>query len=326
MLYGSTEHYIEGNYIHHTWADHIHHTAGARGSWIWGNYFLNGAPSNGDDGIACVTYSPAAPRCGDMEWWGNTILHTGWGRGYSVIGGDDIFIHDNWAIGVAGAGIIVASESSYTTSSSRGIRIRDNVVYQCGHSIGHPGILVSGLNPSAEPLAEIALEGNVAVDNQHGPYRAEGQYTAVTNDDLRSAPADLPSPVPDESDIRVADTSILRTRDTSHVAGEQRRGLYRIHVRRAPDAASFQQRFEYVVKGSAAAVADLATERVAAGDHVAFQRASAGTTFALVLAREPFTVAEPLAPVTTRELRAGDLDGTLSDLWRMIDSGAYTAP
>jgi len=26
FLYGSTEHCIEGNYIHHTWAGHVHHT------------------------------------------------------------------------------------------------------------------------------------------------------------------------------------------------------------------------------------------------------------------------------------------------------------
>ena len=57
-----------------------------------------------------------------MEWWGNTILHTGWGRGYAVIGGEDIFIHHNWAIGVAGAGLIVASEPAYDSATSARIR------------------------------------------------------------------------------------------------------------------------------------------------------------------------------------------------------------
>ena len=41
FLYGSAQSYIEGNYIHHTWANHIHHTAGARESWVWGNFIFN---------------------------------------------------------------------------------------------------------------------------------------------------------------------------------------------------------------------------------------------------------------------------------------------
>ena len=62
------------------------------------------------------------------------------------------------SIGVAGAGIIVASESSYDTASSDGITIENNYVYQCGHSIGHPGILISGLHTGAQPLNDIHLE------------------------------------------------------------------------------------------------------------------------------------------------------------------------
>ena len=36
-----------------------------------------------------MTYGVDSPRCADMEWWSNVILHSGWGRGYSVIGGND---------------------------------------------------------------------------------------------------------------------------------------------------------------------------------------------------------------------------------------------
>jgi hypothetical protein len=327
FLYGSTEHYLEGNYIHHTWADHIHHTAGARASWVWGNYVLNESPSRGDDGVACVTYGAGSARCGDMEWWDNTILRSGWGRGYAVIGGDDILIHHNWAIGVAGAGIIVASEGSFMTSTSRGIQVQDNVVYQCGHSIGHPGILISGLNPAAGPLADITLQGNVAVDNQGGAYRAEGERTNVTSEGLKTDAADLPSAVPTQADIRMADTSVLRTRDTSHVAERFRPGLYRIHVRRDPSSpTAFQQRFEYVVKGQATALRAFTAARASAGGYAAWEGEASGTSFALVLEREPIEIPSDLSTVTMRELRVGDRDGTLSELWRTLDSGAYAAP
>ncbi len=324
FLYGSTEHYIEGNYIHHTWADHVHHTNGATASWVWGNYILNEAPSDGDDGVACVTYGVSSPRCGDMEWWQNTILHGGWGRGYSVIGGDDIHIHDNWAIGTAGAGIIVASEGSYDSASSQHIQIARNAVYQCSHAIGHPGILISGLNAAAEPLDDIELVDNVSADNVlGGAYNAEGEYTNVTNTGLSTSVDDLPSLIPTAGDIQLADTSILRTRDVSHVEAGFRAGLYRIHVRVSPADSGFEQRFEYLVSGSAAAVSSFVAERTEAGDYLSEQAYAGGSTYALLLTSAPIAIPSDLAGVSFRDLRAGDLGGELASLWERTDSGVY---
>ena len=199
FLYGSTENYVEGNYVHHTWADHIHHTNGARQSWVWNNFILNDTVSKGDDGVACVTYGPTSTRCADMEWWRNTILGTGWGRGYAVIGGDDIHIHHNWAIGVAGAGLIVASEPAYDSASSARITLANNCVYRCAHTIGHPGILISGQNTAAQPLDTITLTNNVSAETVTGTaYRAEGSYTNVTNTGLATTAAALPVAHPDD--------------------------------------------------------------------------------------------------------------------------------
>ena len=142
FLYGSTESYVEGNYVHHTWADHIHHTNGARQSWVWNNFIFNDQVSKGDDGVACVTYGPTSTRCADMEWWRNTHLGTGWGRGYAVIGGDDINIHHNWAIGVAGAGLIVASEPGLRQRQQRPHHARQQLrLPLCPHhrASRHPG-------------------------------------------------------------------------------------------------------------------------------------------------------------------------------------------
>jgi hypothetical protein len=322
FLYGSTEHYIEGNYVHHTWADHIHHTNGATTSWVWNNYIFNEAPSKGDDGVACVTYGPNSPRCGDMEWWNNTILHTDWGRGYSVIGGNNITIHDNWAIGVAGAGIIVASESSYDSSASQGITIFKNNVENCGHAISHPGILVSGLSTDAGPLMNIALTDNVSVGTPAGPYRAEGSYVNVTNDDLKSVASALPAPAPTMTNVTLADTTVLRTRDVSHAPANTRTGLYRIHVRAAASG-GFQQRFEYMIKGPTDMVTAFTRMRTSAGDYLSEQRTVNGSDYALVLSTAPVALPSGLAAVTFRELRAGDADGSLSWLWTRVDKGTY---
>jgi hypothetical protein len=318
---GSSEHYIEGNYVHHTWADHIHHTDGANASWVWNNFIFNEGPSSGDDGIACVTYGPASPRCRDMEWWRNTILHSGWGRGYSVIGGDHISIHDNWAIGVAGAGIIIASESSYDSASCEAISIANNIVSSCGHTIGHPGILISGDNPAAPPLKDITLTNNTSVGTPAGAYRAEGAYTGVSNQGMKTS---LSTALPTQASVRYADTAILRTRDTSHVAQASRNGLHRIHVRESPDGSgSFQQRFEYVVKGAEAAVTAFVKARVSAGDYLSEQRTIGGAAYALVLSAQPVAVPAELQGVPFRELRTRDTAADLGWLWTRIDSATY---
>jgi hypothetical protein len=325
MLYGSKEHYIEGNYIHHAYADHIHHTEAARTSWVWNNYVFNEAPSNGDDGVACVTYHPASPLCGDMEWWRNTILHGGHGRGYSVIGGDHIAIHDNWAIGTGAAGIIIASEGSYDSASSNAIRVTKNYVYQCSHeTTSHPGILVSGLNSAAAPLDDLTFENNVSADNASNQgYRAEGAYTNVTNTGLSTMATALPKPIPTLADVKMADTTVLRTRDVSHVDAASRPGLYRIHVRKAPSGGGFEQRFEYVVKGAEPAVAGFIQARQMAGDYLSESRTAGGTSYALVLTSTPVALSGGVSGVPFAELRAGDQSGALSWLWQRVDAGTY---
>jgi hypothetical protein len=319
FLYGSQRHYVEGNYIHHTWADHIHHTEGASQSWVWDNFIFNEAPSKGDDGIACVTYGVASARCGAMEWWNNTLLGSGWGRGYAVIGGNDIDIHHNWAIGAAGAGIIVASEGSYNSSSSQNITIRNNWVTRSAHTIGHPGILVSGYNAAAEPLTHLRLTNNVSANNVSGQnYRAEGAYTDVVNSGLSQDVNALPSPLPTTASVRLRDTSILKTRDVSFVAAASQRGLYRIHVRRNPSGSGFQQRFEYVVKGSPADMQAFLSARQAAGDTVVGSRLVGTVTYAVLLSPSPLAVPTTLSGVTFQALRAGDNDGSLSWLWALL--------
>jgi hypothetical protein len=324
FLYGSTEHYIEGNFIHHTWADHVHHTDGARESWVWNNWMLNQAPSRGDDGVACVTYGPSSPRCGDMEWWGNVILHTDWGRGYSVIGGEDIHIHDNWAIAVAGAGIIVASEPAYDSASSTRITIERNVALRCGHAIGHPGILISGLNQAAEPLSSIALRGNVSAQTANAqPYRAEGAYANVTNMELGTDVNAIGMPVPGQANVEMADTTVLRTRDVSHADARHRQGLHRIHVRKEPAGDGFEQRLEYVLQGPRSTLDGFVAARVQAGAYLSEQRTIGDTSYALLLSAQPLELTDGLSGVTFRELRAGDRSSELGWLWQRLDSGNY---
>jgi hypothetical protein len=318
--------YIEGNYFHHTYADSIHHTHGARRSWAWRNYLYNEAPSLGDDGIACVTYSPSDPRCGDMEWWRNFYLGGAHGRGMAVIGGEDISIHDNWIVGSASAGLIVASESAYTSASSERIELRSNYLVHCPNGSvnnGHSAILISGGNPDADPVRDVQSIDNVIVDAPSGRVeRAEGKYDAasIVFEDSTDA-ALLPGPLPSTADVTLEDTSILRTRDVSFVPAAQRDGLYRIHLREANGG--IEERFEYVVSGPAEALdAWLDAVRAGAG-YVAETRAVGDARYALVLTPAPLELPPPLSGVSFDTLRAGDRDGTLHFLWDRVDRHHY---
>ena len=145
----------------------------------------------------------------------------------------------------------------------------------------------------------------------------------MTNTGLATTAAALPSPIPTMADIRIADTSILRTRDVTHVDATFRPGLYRIHVRRSPSGPGFQQRFEYVIKGAPDAVTAFVTAQTAAGAALSEQRTVGGVAYALLLTPAPVALPGTLTPVTFRNLRAGDVAGDLSWLWQRVDTGAY---
>jgi len=196
-------------------------------------------------------------------------------------------------------------------------------VTACGHEIGHPESLVSGENTAAAPLGKITLTDNVSAANVGAPYRAEGAFTAVSNTGMSTTASALPNPLPTTADVRMADTSVLRTRDVSHVDAVSRPGLYRIHVREAKSATGFDQRFEYVVKGPESAVASFVKERRAAGAYLSEQRTVSGTAYALLLSCTPLTLPGGLSGVPFRDLRTGDESGALHWLWQRVDSGAY---
>jgi hypothetical protein len=181
---------------------------------------------------------------------------------------------------------------------------------------------VSGLSTTAGPLRDIALNTNVSVGDVNGPYRAEGSYLNVTNTNMGTSTSALPA-MPSTSSVTMADTRVLRTRDTSFVAAAARAGLHRIHVRRAATGSGFQQRFEYVIKGPQDAVAAFVQQRVSALDYLSEQRIVDGTAYALVLCAAPVSIPSTLTGVTFRELRDQDRSGKLSWLWQRVDSGAY---
>jgi len=310
--------FVQGNSVHHTWADTIHFTDGSRTAWVWDNQLYNQGANRGDDGIACVTYGPTSAKCGDMEWWHNEHLGGAWGRGYSVIGGDHISIHHNFARETAGAGVIVASEPSYDSATSTDIDIHDNAIFRAAQSIGHPGILISALNTPAGPIERIALADNAVVDTATGEaFRTEGTVANVTNVRLSTDAGSLPSPLPAWVGPRTRSTAVLQTRDSSFVPPGFRPGLYRIDVRRAATGTGYEQRFEYLVAGQPAALATWLTAQPHAV--VVASQVVGAETVAIVHSAQPLPLSVTLRGVTFDELRAGDRAGSLRWAWSLLE-------
>src|SRR5262249_31793740 len=157
------------------------------------------------------------------------------------------------------------------TSASQNIKISNNYVQNCGATVGHPNILVSGLASAAGPIRDVAFANNVSVDAKNGAYKAEGSFENVTNTDMVTQKGAVATVLPTQADIKPEDPTVLRTRDVSHVPAEVRSGLYRIHVRKAPTG-GFEQRFEYLVKGAPEIVSTYVKVRTDADDYLSEQR------------------------------------------------------
>ncbi|MEL7156315.1 MAG: right-handed parallel beta-helix repeat-containing protein [Actinomycetota bacterium] len=312
----SRDTWIVGNDLHDNWADAVHFTDGSRRAWVWDNVISNEGPTLGDDGIACVTYG-GSDRCGSMEWWDNSYLGGGWGRGLAVVGGDTIHVHHNLVIDSAAAGILVASEPSYDTPGSDSIRIEDNVVCRAGHTVAHPGILLSGLDGA---IRDVVVADNAVIDSIAGvPFRAEGdvidpivQGTSVVGGGRCEATTT-------ETMGTARATSILTTRDASFVPEATRGGLAQIQVR--PTAGGeFEQRLAYVVAGPRSAI-----DRWLEGRPGAATRFGSGDgesdrdEYVVLRTGSPLSVPESLRPVGFEELRA--MTATQPDLWEHLDGG-----
>jgi hypothetical protein len=124
-----------------TLADSIHMTNEAHHITVT----LNKIRNSGDDGIACVSYRSDGGNVKNIEAAYNWIAdNANWGRGMSVIGGNDINYHNNLIENVQPyAGILIAQEASFASFGCTSISLTYNTVINCGSlATGHSGIML----------------------------------------------------------------------------------------------------------------------------------------------------------------------------------------
>ena len=148
---GASGYRVSGNSVFDSTADSIRHTDGATNGVVVGNT-VRGA---GDDMISVVSTRGERKNTG-IVIEGNDLADQYWGRGISVVGGDNISIRNNHISGTACcAAILVAQEDVYKTMGVRNVIVEGNVISHV-QTQGQPKNGVRRLHPA------ILVHGNLA--------------------------------------------------------------------------------------------------------------------------------------------------------------------
>ena len=191
FIYHADGFLVAENTIKRTLADAIHTTGGS----INGRVIKNTVRESGDDMIAVVSYMAAdgtsiSSMTSNMatlreQRLNRNILITGndvkgqyWGRGVTVVGGENVTIQNNVISDTThGAGVLLARESGYLSFGVKNVIVRDNTianvqtgapVYSAGkhttwERTGHAGIEVHSL-ATGEEMSNSTFAAAVAVE------------------------------------------------------------------------------------------------------------------------------------------------------------------
>jgi parallel beta-helix repeat protein len=210
FIYHATNFLVAENTVSRSLADGIHVTAGSS----YGKVLNNTVKETGDDMVAVVSYIGAPSNNASTIWSnfsarkasdlnhhitvsGNNVSGQYWGRGISVVGGENVTIENNSIDRTThAAGIYLARETSYLTFGVRNILVRNNRITDVqtttpaytGGSVsasagktGHGGIEIYSFVFSDE-AANSALRDQLAVQN----IRIESNtVNRVRNDGVR---------------------------------------------------------------------------------------------------------------------------------------------
>ena len=142
LIYHASNFLVAENTVSRSLADGIHVTAGSS----YGRVLNNNVKETGDDMIAVVSYigdptTNAATIAAEFDERkarslnhhimiaNNTLSGQYWGRGISVVGGENIAIeHNSIDRTTHGAAIYLARETSYVTLGVRDVLVRDNTI------------------------------------------------------------------------------------------------------------------------------------------------------------------------------------------------------
>ncbi|MCZ2846594.1 glycosyl hydrolase family 28-related protein [Modestobacter sp. VKM Ac-2978] len=146
-------------------ADGVHVTGGAHD----GRVVSPVTTGTGDDGVAVVSYRADGVPCARVQITSPTVNGTTWGRGISVVGGDDITYTDVAIRDTDAAAVYVGSEGDpYYTFPSRRVRVTRGTVTGANTNPAkdHGAVLVyagnSGTTTADVTIRDLAVSGTRA--------------------------------------------------------------------------------------------------------------------------------------------------------------------
>lgn len=133
--------YIGFNTIVNSMSDSIHLTGATSDVLVE----FNDISSSGDDGVACASYTGYGTPVKFVTARHNVIKDNDWGRGMSVLGGEDIYYYNNYiegnASGFAGMYIAAENNASWQFFAAKRVKFELNTIVDCGsNSTGHGAI------------------------------------------------------------------------------------------------------------------------------------------------------------------------------------------
>ncbi len=148
---------VERAVVRDTRADGIHITGAAQDGLV----DRPTTAGTGDDGVAVVSYGTDPGPCRGITVRSPRVLGTLWGRGVSVVGGEDITYTDVLVRDTDSAGVYVGVEPDpYYTRSVRRVRISGGTVEGANRNgaIEH-GAVVAYLGRAGHELTDVRIDG-----------------------------------------------------------------------------------------------------------------------------------------------------------------------
>lgn len=147
--------------ISRTQADGIYITEGARNGLVEHSRAIK----TGDDGFAVVSYASSAP-VQNITLNKLYVKNQTWGRGISVVGGNNIRINNCTTIRTAGAGLYIASEQEWRTHGVNNVTVNRCTLNNSNvnPNIGHAAIVF--YNSTGKSINNITMKKIKFINNK----------------------------------------------------------------------------------------------------------------------------------------------------------------
>ena len=142
-------------------ADGIHMTNGSHDGVVNNAY----TEWTGDDGIAVVSYRSDGVISKNIVINNPVVNGTTWGRGVTVVGGENITYNNVTIANTDAAGVYIATEPSYDTYSVTDVRVVGGTLINCNTNpeVVHGGVLLWAGNPNTS-ISAVTIAGLTVTD------------------------------------------------------------------------------------------------------------------------------------------------------------------